>query len=41
MIDIAMNLNIEFSGTYWNPFHFQKFGLRQVNFVRGGQTIVN
>ena len=42
MIDIAMNLNNEFSGTYnINPFHFRKFGLRQVKVVRGNRTIVN
>ena len=42
MIDIAMNLNNEFSGTHnMNPFHFRKFGLRLVKIVRGNQTIVN
>ena len=42
MIDIAMNLNNDFSGTYnTNPFHFREFGLRQVKIVRGNQTIVN
>ena len=36
MIDIAMNLNNEFSGTYnTNPLHFRKFGLRQLKIVRG------
>ena len=42
MIDIAMNLNNEFSGTYnTNPFHVRKFVLRQVKIVRGNQTKVN
>ena len=42
MIDIAMNLNNKFSGTCnTNPFHFRKFGFRQVKIVRGNQTIVN
>ena len=42
MSDIAMNLNNDFSGTYnTNPFHFRKFGLRQVKTVLGNQTIVN
>ena len=42
MIDIAKNLNNEFSGTYsTNPFLFCKFGLRQINILRGNQTTVN
>ena len=42
MIDIAMNPNNQFSGTYnTNPFHFCKFGLRQIKIVRGNQTLVN
>ena len=42
MTDIAVNLNNQFSGTYnTNPFHFRKFGLRQVKIMRGNQTIVN
>ena len=42
MIDIAINLNNEFSGKYnTNPFHIRKLGLRQVTTVREKQTIVN
>ena len=42
MIDIAIDLNNEFSGTYnTNPFHFSEFGLRQLKIVRGNQTILN
>ena len=42
MIDIAKNLNNEFSGTYnTNTFHFRNFVLRQFKIVRGDQTTVN
>ena len=41
MINIVMNLNKEFSLTYnTSPFHFRKFGLRQIKIVPGNQTIV-
>ena len=42
MVGIATNLSTAFSGTYnTNSFHFQKFGLQQVEIVVGNQTIVN
>ena len=36
-----MNENSAFTGNKQeNPFHYQKFGLREVRIVRGNQTIV-
>ena len=41
-IAIAMNTNSEFTGSYTeNPFWFQKFDLRQIRRLRGGQPIVD
>ena len=38
---IVMNENSAFTGDKKeNPFHFQKFGLREIRIVRGNQTIV-
>ena len=40
-IAIAMNANKAFVGTMKsNPFHYQKFGVREINLVRGNQVIV-
>lgn len=41
-IAIAMNKNADFTGSIkTNPFHYQKFGLRDLRIVRGGQTIIS
>ena len=41
-IAIAMNTNSAFTGNFQeNPFHYQKFGLRELRMVRGGRTIVS
>ena len=41
-IAIAMNTNSAFSGSFnENPFHYQKFGLRELRIIRGNQPIVN
>ena len=38
---IAMNSNSAFTGTFdENPFHYRKFGLREIRIVRGNQPIV-
>lgn len=37
---LAMNSNSAFSGTKKsNPFHYQKFGLREIKIVRGNQVV--
>ena len=41
-IAIAMNTNSAFTGSYTeNPFWYQKFDLRQIRILRGGQPIVD
>ena len=41
-IAIAMNTNSAFTGSYSeNPFWYQKFDLRQIRILRGGQPIVD
>ena len=41
-IAIAMNTNSAFIGHFQkNPFHYQKFGLREIRIVRGGRAIVS
>ena len=41
-IAIAMNTNSAFTGHFQeNPFHYQKFGLRELRIVRGGRAIVS
>ena len=41
-IAIAMNTNSAFTGHFQeNPFHYQKFGLREQRVVRGGRAIVS
>ena len=41
-IAIAMNTNSAFTGHFQeNPFHYQKFGLRELRVVRGGRAIVS
>ena len=38
---VAMNTNAAFSGSFAeNPFHYQKFGLREIRVIRGNQPIV-
>ena len=37
-----MNTNSAFTGHFQeNPFHYQKFGLRELRIVRGGRAIVS
>ena len=39
---LAMNTNTAFTGSRdSNPFHYQKFGLREIKLVRGNQVVVN
>ena len=39
---IAMNTNSAFTGSFdENPFHYQKFDLREIRIVRGGRAIVS
>ena len=39
---IAMNTNSAFTGHFQeNPFHYQKFGLRELRVVRGGRAIAS
>ena len=41
-IAIRMNANSAFTGHFQeNPFHYQKFGLREQRIVRGGRAIVS
>ena len=41
-VAIAMNTNSPFMGHFQeNPFHYQKFGLRELRIVRGGRAIVS
>ena len=41
-IAIAMNTNSAFTGSYTeNPFWYQRFDLRQIRILRGGQPIVD
>ena len=41
-ISIAMNTNSAFTGHFQeNPFHYQKFGLRELRIVRGGRARVS
>ena len=41
-VAIAMNTNSAFTGHFQeNPFHYQKFGLRELRNVRGGRAIVS
>ena len=41
-IAIAMNTNSAFTGHFQeSPFHYQKFGLRELRIVRGGRAIVS
>ena len=41
-VAIAMNTNSAFTGHFQeNPFHYQKFGLRELRIVRGGRAIVS
>ena len=41
-IAIAMNTNSAFTGHFQeNPFHYRKFGLRELRIVRGGRAIVS
>ena len=41
-IAFAMNTNSAFKGRFQeNPFHYQKFGLRELRIVRGGRAIVS
>ena len=41
-VAIAMNTNSAFTGQFQeNPFHYQKFGLRDLRIVRGGRAIVS
>ena len=41
-IAFAMNTNTAFTGHFQeNPFHYQKFGLRELRIVRGGRAIVS
>ena len=41
-IAIAMNTNSAFTGHFQeNPFHYQRFGLRELRIVRGGRAIVS
>lgn len=38
---VAMNTNSAFTGSFAeNPFHYQKFGLREIRVIRGNQPIV-
>ena len=39
-VAIAMNTNSAFTGYFQeNPFHYQKFGLRELRIVRGGNAV--
>ena len=39
---LAMNTNTAFTGSRdSNPFHYQKFGLREIKIVRGNQVVVH
>ena len=41
-IAIAMNTNSAFTGHFQeNPFHYRKFGLRELRIVRGGRIVVS
>ena len=41
-VAIAMNTNSAFTGHFQeNPFHYQKFGLRELRIVPGGRAIVS
>ena len=41
-VAIAMNTNLAFTGQFQgNPFHYQKFGSRDLRIVRGGRAIVS
>ena len=41
-IAIAMNTNSAFTGHFQeNPFHYRKFGLRELRIVRGGRAVVS
>ena len=41
-IAIAMNTNSSFTGSYpGNPFHYQKFDLRELRIIRGGRAVVH
>ena len=41
-IAIAMNTNSAFTGHFQeNPFHYRKFGLRELRIVRGGRALVS
>ena len=41
-IAIAMSTNSAFTGHFQeNPFHYQKFGIRELRIVRGGRAIVS
>ena len=41
-IAIAMNTNSAFAGLFQeNPFHYRKFGLRELKIVRGGRDVVS
>ncbi len=41
-IAIAMNKNADFSGSLkTNPFHYRKFGLREIRIIRGSQPLIS
>ena len=41
-IEMAMNTNLAFTGHFQkNPFHYGKFGLRELRMVRGGRAVVS